>query len=99
MVGDAILYNMKLLGIYLKSTLMCLLVLLTASVARADGVVSFEINTPLMVQQGEPFRIEFILENAQPDENSYSAPAFEGLDVMAGPTIATGSSFSFINGV
>lgn len=90
---------MKLLGIYLKRTLLCVVLLLSATVAWADGKVSFEINTPLMVQQGEPFRVEFVLENARPDEGSEQLPTFEGFDVLAGPTVSTGSMHSVVNGV
>ena len=35
--------------------------------ARADGNVTFEINTPLIVTAGEMFRVEFVLENGKPD--------------------------------
>lgn len=67
--------------------------------ARADGAVSFEINTPLIVTAGEMFRVEFVLENGKPDGGAISAPDFAGLDVLAGPTVSTGHSFSSINGV
>lgn len=68
-------------------------------VARADGDVSFEINTPLIVTAGEMFRVEFVLTNAEPDSNTFHSPSFEGLEVLAGPTTATGHSFQSINGV
>lgn len=67
--------------------------------ARADGNVTFEINTPLIVTAGEMFRVEFVLENGKPDGGEISAPDFAGLDVLAGPTVSTGHSFSSINGV
>ena len=55
--------------------------------ARADGNVTFEINTPLIVTAGEMFRVEFVLENGKPDGGAITAPDFAGLDVLAGPTI------------
>ena len=67
--------------------------------ARADGNIKFEINTPLIVTAGEMFRVEFVLENGKPDGGAITPPDFAGLDVLAGPTISTGHSFSSINGV
>lgn len=61
------------------------------------GKVSFEVNSPLTVAVGEAFRVEFTL-NAEPDKNSFQAPTFEGFDVIAGPTVSTGSSIQYING-
>ncbi|MBR4995588.1 MAG: protein BatD [Alistipes sp.] len=81
---------------HLFLTLAALLCMLSA---RADGAVSFEINTPLIVTAGEMFRVEFVLENGKPDGGAISAPDFAGLDVLAGPTVSTGHSFSSINGV
>ena len=67
--------------------------------ARADGNIKFEVNTPLIVTAGEMFRVEFVLENGKPDGGAITAPDFAGLDVLAGPTVSTGHSFSSINGV
>ena len=85
--------------LFFKHTLLTLIALFTLYTARADGDVSFEINTPLMVTAGEMFRVEFVLTNAEPDEDSFKMPSFEGLEVLAGPTTATGHSFQSINGV
>lgn len=85
--------------LFFKHTLLTLIALFTLYTARADGDVSFEINTPLMVTAGEMFRVEFVLTNAEPDEDSFKVPSFEGLEVLAGPTTATGHSFQSINGV
>ncbi len=85
--------------LFFKHTLLTLIALFTLYTARADGDVSFEINTPLMVTAGEMFRVEFVLTNAEPDEGSFKVPSFEGLEVLAGPTTATGHSFHSINGV
>ena len=84
---------------FFKHTLLTLVALFSLCVARADGDVSFEINTPLMVTAGEMFRVEFVLTNGEPDKESFKVPSFEGLEVLAGPTTATGRSFQSINGV
>lgn len=86
--------NQFLLRILLTLTTLC-----SAMVVRADGGVTFEINTPLMVTAGEMFRVEFILENGKIEGDSFKSPSFEGLDVLAGPTTSTGMSYSNINGV
>lgn len=84
---------------FLLRILFTLAMLCSVAVARADGDVTFEIKTPLMVTAGEMFRVEFILENGKIENNSFKAPDFEGLDVLAGPTTSTGMSYSNINGV
>ncbi len=76
-----------------------LIATLCALTSRADGNVTFEINTPLIVTAGEMFRVEFVLTNGEPDSDSFRTPSFEGLEVLAGPTTATGRSFQSINGV
>ena len=52
--------------------------------AFADEKVTFEVKAPMMVAKGEAVRVEFTL-NAEPDDNSFVAPSFEGFDVIAGP--------------
>lgn len=64
---------------------------------RGAGEVSFEASSPLMVAVGEAFRIEFAL-NANPDEETFVAPSFEGFDVLAGPAVSKGSSIRIVNG-
>ena len=84
---------------FFKHTLLTVVALFAMLTARADGDVSFEINTPLMVTAGEMFRVEFVLTNAKPDQDSFKVPSFEGLEVLAGPTTSSGHSFQSINGV
>lgn len=84
---------------FFRHFILTLVAALTLATARADGDVSFEISTPLIVTAGEMFRVEFVLENGNPDGDAITAPDFAGLDVLAGPTISTGRSFSSINGV
>ena len=84
---------------HFKHCLLTLVAVLALFTARADGDVTFEITTPLMVTAGEMFRVEFVLTNAEPDKDSFKVPSFEGLEVLAGPTTATGHSFQSINGV
>ena len=59
--------------------------------------VTFEASSPLTVAVGEAFRVEFTL-NAEPDKNTFQPPTFEGFDVIAGPSVSTGSSIQYING-
>ena len=83
----------------LRHTILLLVATLTFFTSRADGNVTFEINTPLIVTAGEMFRVEFVLTNGKPDGDSFRTPSFDGLEVLAGPTTATGRSFQSINGV
>lgn len=59
--------------------------------------VSFTAEAPALTAMGQPFRVEFTID-AEPDSNSLEAPAFEGFDVIAGPSVSTGHSIQFING-
>lgn len=76
-------------------TLIAALCLVTS--AWADEKHTFKANAPLMVATGEPFRVEFTL-NANPDEESFTPPSFEGFEVLAGPQIARSQSIQYING-
>lgn len=87
----------KIKGILLR-TIFTFAALFSLMAARADEAVSFEVNTPLIVTAGEMFRVEFILQNGQIEDNSFKAPDFAGLDVLAGPTVSTSSSVQWING-
>ncbi len=58
--------------------------------------VVFKATVPLLVGEGEPFPVEFAL-NAKPKDGSFSAPAFEGFNVVAGPSISTGQSIQVVN--
>ena len=60
-------------------------------------VVSFEVNVPRVVAVGEYFRVEFTL-NAGANQRDFEGPAFEGFDVLAGPSISSSSSIQIING-
>ena len=80
--------------LHFKNIILLLVAVLQFVVARADENTTFEVNTPLLVSVGEPFRVEFTLTNGDPDKKSFEAPDFAGLDVLAGPTESTSSSFS-----
>ncbi len=82
----------------LKHILLLLVAVMYFVVARADQDTTFEVNTPLLVSAGEPFRVEFVLTNGDPDTDTFEAPDFAGLDVLAGPTTSTARSFQSING-
>lgn len=79
----------------MKRFLLYIVLLLTASFVRAADV-RFEVNAPTIVGVGERFRIEFMLSNAQADK--FTPPTFTGLNVLAGPTIATGTEMIIVNG-
>lgn len=72
-----------------------LLALIGLSPALRAQDIQFEAGVPRMVAVGEAFRIEFSL-NAKPDD--FTPPAFEGFDVLAGPTTSQGQSVSIVNG-
>ncbi|MBQ8366914.1 MAG: protein BatD [Alistipes sp.] len=75
---------------------MLVLVALTSSCV-AWGQVSFTVDAPALTALGQPFRVEFTVD-AEPERNSFKAPAFEGFEVLAGPSVSTGHSIQFING-
>ena len=77
--------------------MLTLLTVFGATVASADEKVSFEVKAPMVVAKGEAVRVEFSL-NASPDEGSFTAPSFEGFDVVAGPAFSQGSSIQIVNG-
>lgn len=84
---------------FFKHIFLSLCATLWVAMAWADGAVTFEVNTPLIVSTGEMFRVEFILTNGKPDSDSFVAPDFAGLDILAGPTTSQAHSYQNINGV
>lgn len=74
-----------------------LLFTLSVPYAEAAEKVTFEASSPLTVAVGEAFRVEFTL-NAEPDKDTFAAPSFEGLEVLAGPSISRGDAISIVNG-
>ena len=81
-----------------KNIILLAVFVLCFVVARADENATFEINTPLIVSVGEPFRVEFILTNGDGDISTFEAPDFAGLNVLAGPSQSTATNFQYING-
>ncbi|MFR9577576.1 MAG: BatD family protein [Rikenellaceae bacterium] len=79
----------------LRKVTFTIVALLVVSGVFAD--VTFKANVPLMVGEGEPFRVEFEL-NAKPKDDSFTAPSFEGFNLIAGPSVSTGTSIQVING-
>ncbi len=59
--------------------------------------VTFKVEAPLIVSEGEPFPVEFAL-NAKPDKDTFTPPVFDGFNLIAGPTISTGTSIQIVNG-
>ncbi|MFR9504254.1 MAG: BatD family protein [Rikenellaceae bacterium] len=64
----------------------------------AQSATTFTTNAPMKVAVGETFRIEFALNAKPDDDDSFTPPAFNGFDVLAGPGISRGSSVQIING-
>lgn len=81
----------------IKTLFAVMLTAVAVFVARADEKVTFELNAPMIVTEGEAFRAEFAL-NAKPDDKSFVPPSFDGFDVLAGPATSQGSSISIVNG-
>ena len=81
---------------FTKLSLTLLLVVAAVAAAAAEKV-TFQASSPLTVALGEPFRVEFAL-NAEPEEDSFKAPSFDGFDVLAGPAVSRGSSVRIVNG-
>ncbi len=83
----------------LKRLLLLPFLLLFALFAQAnDTGVEFKVNSPMLVSVGETFRVEFSLSGGEPERNSFKAPSFGGLEVLAGPSLSTSSSIQVING-
>lgn len=59
-------------------------------VAASFGAVTFKVNAPTIVGAGEKFRIEFVVNDGQ--GSGFAEPRFQGVDLQAGPSIASGSS-------
>ena len=69
-------------------------VLLLPAAAEAQPV-TFDVNAPRVVAVGEIFRVEYVADG---EPEGFDAPAFEGVDVLAGPTLSTSKSISIVNG-
>ncbi len=81
----------------LKLTLL-VVALITSIASFAQSATTFTTNAPMKVAVGETFRIEFALNAKPDDDDSFTAPAFNGFDVIAGPAVSRGSSVQIING-
>lgn len=57
--------------------------------------VEISVDAPRVMAVGMPFRIEFTM-NGKPDQ--FTAPSFEGFDIVAGPSTSQSTSISIING-
>ncbi len=81
-----------------KYILSFFILLLTFAASGVKAQVSYDLQAPLSVNEGERFRIAFVLTNGE-DVKDFAQPKFTNADVLAGPTTATGTSYSNINGV
>lgn len=57
---------------------------------------NFEVKSPRVVGSTERFRVEFVVTDAKGD--SFQAPDFVGLDVLAGPSVSSGTFINIVNG-
>lgn len=73
-------------------SIICFLLLAGTSYAQ-DFTLSGE--APRVVAVGETFRVEFAM-NAKPE--NFTAPLFEGFDVLAGPSVSQSTNISIANG-
>ena len=69
--------------------------LLLGTAVKGQGI-KYEVLVPLSVEAGRPFNVEFRLINAKPE--SFAAPDFSGLEVVAGPIGSQGEVQNIING-
>ena len=82
--------------IRIRHFLLVLVALLAAWSSWAQ--VTFRADAPLLVSMHERVRVEFTV-NKEPDgDNTFQAPSFEGFNILAGPTKATGMEMQWING-
>ena len=80
-----------------RKVLILIIAFLSVFSVQAAENVSFTVDAPMVVSEGEAFRVEFKL-NAKPDDNTFKAPSFDNFDVMAGPSTSQGSSTQWVNG-
>lgn len=77
----------------MKRLIHTVIFLFCAAAVHAQNGIS--VDAPRVVGVGEPFRVEFTL-NEEPKE--FTAPAFTGFDVVAGPSVSKSSSVNIVNG-
>ncbi|MFI3321147.1 MAG: BatD family protein [Rikenellaceae bacterium] len=78
----------------MKKYLFSLLLLLMPLMMWAQD--QFTVSAPTIVALGQPFRVEFV---ATEEIEDFSAPSFDGFNVIAGPTVSTSTNIEYINGV
>ncbi|MDR2882955.1 MAG: BatD family protein [Alistipes sp.] len=72
--------------------------LLTIAGAFAQGDVTFDVSAPTAVETGTPFRVEFVIGNASPQQIKFTPPAIEGFELLAGPSESYGADISISGG-
>lgn len=66
------------------------------SASKPKGNTPFLVRCPSSVAVGEPFYVEFVLNDA--DGSDFTAPDFGDLNVVGGPSVSQSSSVQIING-
>ena len=81
---------------YLKYilTALCAISAMAAVPVSAAGT-EWEVGAPTSVGAGERFRVEFVLTNGEGE--NFVAPTFTNIEVLAGPTISSGTQITIIN--
>ena len=72
-----------------------IIITLLYSVSAFSQESAMRVSAPSVVAVGEPFKVEFSLENSP---TKFIVPDFEGFDMVAGPTMSSSTSISIING-
>lgn len=80
----------------MRNRLLIALFALCAPMAMAQNI-SFTCEAPLSVTAGQRFQVQFVLRNGE--GSTFSPPKFDGLDVLAGPTMSAGQQVQITNGV
>lgn len=80
----------------MRTRLFIALFVLFAPIAMAQNI-SFTCEAPLSVTAGQRFQVQFVLRNGT--GSTFSPPKFDGMEVLAGPTMSTGQQVQITNGV
>lgn len=78
----------------MRKFVLVFLTLFSALISLAQ--VKFEASAPLSVSVGDRFRVEFVLTNGE--GTNFAQPSFSGAEVLAGPSVATGTHTLVVNG-
>lgn len=78
-----------------KYILIVLLTLMGSVLYAQNENISFDVNVPNRIIAGEPFQVQFVLNNSGKDMQMDDP---KGLEVLYGPAVSKSSSISIVNG-